>query len=225
MRCDALKFSKDFKGSSQKDINLWDIFFILIDTLIVFDNISYKIKVIVNAYIQAGDNLEKIYKHSLLKIDKLIKRLKVKTIPFRFRHIHHLVSPSGTISNSPVEDISQLVLSKRIKLSLDGDYFNIYRVLRTVVHGQYIFYMKFNDFTLIGSSPKILSVVDNPFDTLTACFSAGTPTSLARDMSYGDSKKEIEPFKKDPYGNCVGYIGFSGNMNMAMTPGMLIIMN
>jgi len=55
-----------------------------------------------------------------------------------------------------------------------------------------------------------------PFDALRACFPAGTvsgaPKVRAMEIIAG-----LEPEKRGPYAGCVGYFGFSGNMDMAIT--------
>jgi anthranilate synthase component 1 len=55
-----------------------------------------------------------------------------------------------------------------------------------------------------------------PFDTLGACFPAGT-VSGAPKIRAVEIIAELEPDKRGPYAGCVGYFGFSGNMDTAIT--------
>lgn len=55
-----------------------------------------------------------------------------------------------------------------------------------------------------------------PFDTLRACFPAGT-VSGAPKIRAMEVIAELEPDKRGPYAGCVGYFGFSGNMDTAIT--------
>src|SRR3990172_6539357 len=57
-------------------------------------------------------------------------------------------------------DAIQVVLSQRFNTKLDVDPFDIYRCLRIVNPSPYMFYMKFPDIELIGSSPEILVRVE-----------------------------------------------------------------
>ena len=55
-----------------------------------------------------------------------------------------------------------------------------------------------------------------PFDTLRACFPAGT-VSGAPKIRAMEVIAELEPDKRGPYAGCVGYFSFSGNMDTAIT--------
>ncbi len=54
------------------------------------------------------------------------------------------------------------------------------------------------------------------FDVLRACFPAGT-VSGAPKIRAMEIIDELEPVKRGPYAGSVGYLGFSGNMDMAIT--------
>jgi anthranilate synthase component 1 len=56
----------------------------------------------------------------------------------------------------------------------------------------------------------------SPFDALGACFPAGT-VSGAPKIRAMEIIAELEPDKRGPYAGCVGYFGFSGNMDTAIT--------
>ncbi len=56
----------------------------------------------------------------------------------------------------------------------------------------------------------------NAFDLLKATFPAGT-LSGAPKIRAMEIIEELEPVKRGPYGGCVGYIDFAGNMDMAIT--------
>ncbi|MBI4178797.1 anthranilate synthase component I [bacterium] len=53
-------------------------------------------------------------------------------------------------------DIFQVVLSQRFRADFKGDAFWLYRALRTQNPSPYMFYLKYPEFSLIGSSPEIL---------------------------------------------------------------------
>ena len=58
-------------------------------------------------------------------------------------------------------DIFQVVPSQRFKVETTADPFDIYRVLRVVNPSPFLFYLPFDDFCLIGSSPEILVRVED----------------------------------------------------------------
>lgn len=59
-------------------------------------------------------------------------------------------------------DIFQCVLSQRFELTADLDGFDVYRVLRKQNPSPYLFYLKFEEMELIGSSPeRLIQIQDN----------------------------------------------------------------
>jgi anthranilate synthase component 1 len=63
-----------------------------------------------------------------------------------------------------------------------------------------------------------------PFDALRACFPAGT-VSGAPKIRAMEIIAELEPDKRGPYAGCVGYFGFSGNMDTAITIRTIVLRN
>ncbi len=58
-------------------------------------------------------------------------------------------------------DIFQVVLSQRFESRFSGDRFMLYRALRMVNPSPYLFYLDFDDFALVGSSPEVLVQVQD----------------------------------------------------------------
>ncbi|MER2079145.1 anthranilate synthase component I [Psychrobacillus psychrotolerans] len=58
-------------------------------------------------------------------------------------------------------DIFQVVLSQRFTSPFDGDSFSLYRQLRTSNPSPYMFYMDFETYTILGTSPESLVKVKN----------------------------------------------------------------
>ena len=58
-------------------------------------------------------------------------------------------------------DIFQAVLSQRFQTEYEGDRFMLYRALRMVNPSPYLFFLDFDDFALIGSSPEVLVGVED----------------------------------------------------------------
>jgi anthranilate synthase component 1 len=55
-----------------------------------------------------------------------------------------------------------------------------------------------------------------PFDALRSCFPAGT-LSGAPKVRAMEIISELEPDRRGPYGGAVGYVGFNGNLDTAIT--------
>lgn len=58
-------------------------------------------------------------------------------------------------------DVFQVVLSRRFEQKFTGDEFNVYRALRSINPGPYLFYFDYGDYKLMGSSPESQLVVEN----------------------------------------------------------------
>ncbi|MBM7619547.1 anthranilate synthase component 1 [Bacillus tianshenii] len=97
-------------------------------------------------------------------------------------------------------DIFQCVLSQRFEMEADLDGFDVYRVLRKQNPSPYLFYLKYEDMELIGSSPeRLIQIQDNQLEIHPI---AGTrkrggdldhDRQLAEDLMH-DEKEQAEHF-------------------------------
>jgi anthranilate synthase component I len=58
-------------------------------------------------------------------------------------------------------DVFQVVLSRKFVQSFTGDEFNVYRTLRNVNPGPYLFYFDYGNYRLFGSSPESQLIIKN----------------------------------------------------------------
>ena len=58
-------------------------------------------------------------------------------------------------------DIFQVVLSRKFSFEADGDYLKVYQKLRSLNPSPYLYHLKMNEKTVIGSSPEMLLRVTN----------------------------------------------------------------
>ena len=75
MSYETVRYFEQLPDYQKSEIEAPDIFFLITDTLLIFDNIAQKIKVVSNAYLD-GVSLEEAYRRAVRKIDSLIKRLR-----------------------------------------------------------------------------------------------------------------------------------------------------
>ena len=69
-------------------------------------------------------------------------------------------------------DIFQVVLSQRLRGKINISDFNVYRKLRSVNPSPYMYFLKFNDFSVVGASPEML--VKETGKKIETCPIAGT---------------------------------------------------
>ncbi len=166
---DMVRFFERLPDRTVDDLKLPDSLFMITDTLVIFDHMRQKIKVVSNAFVD--DSPEDAYRQATSKIEQLIKRLQ-RPIPRHRRGPKRSAGPLAFTSNFTKEeyegvverakeyvragDIIQVVPSQRFQTQIDVEPFNIYRALRTVNPSPYMFYLKFRDLVLVGSSPEVM---------------------------------------------------------------------
>src|SRR3990167_2215129 len=173
---DMVRFFEDLPDIAASDVDIYDAFFVITETLLIFDNLEHKIKIVANAVIEEGDNPADVYKMAIKKIDGLVKRLKTPLPEGQGVRGSKSQRAKEVVSNFTKEkfiggvlkakeyiqagDVIQVVLSQRFETRLDVEPFNIYRALRVINPSPYMFYLRLDGIELIGSSPEILVRVE-----------------------------------------------------------------
>jgi anthranilate synthase component 1 len=159
------------------ELELPDCIFVFTDTILAFDHVQHKIKIIANAYVD--DDAEVAYNEAVGKIENIVNSLS-KPLPGELASpIAELPEPGGgkLVSNFSKEEFMkmvtmvkeyiaageaiQVVLSQRLRCKTRADPFTIYRALRMLNPSPYMFYLDFGSFQLIGSSPEMLVRLEN----------------------------------------------------------------
>jgi anthranilate synthase component 1 len=166
---DVVRSFERFPNLLRQDIDLYDCAFMITDTLLVFDNLKKKVKVILNVLLKSKQSTEEAYREAQKKINSIIVRLQR----------HHPSSPDRKpLPRSPLHsnfskeaymqvverakeyiragDIIQVVPSQRFSTEIQCEPFDIYRALRSINPSPYLFYLKVNDTILMGSSPEVM---------------------------------------------------------------------
>jgi anthranilate synthase component 1 len=147
--------------------------FMLADTLLVFDHLTHKIKVVSHAHLD-GD-VDTAYREAICKIDDLVNRLEQPMRP-RARNSEPVDNLQVSSNFSQVEfeamvsrakeyvyagDIIQTVLSQRLARRTNANPFAIYRALRSINPSPYMYYLHLGDFHIVGASPELLVRVED----------------------------------------------------------------
>jgi anthranilate synthase component 1 len=165
---DCVRFFEKLPEFAKKDTDMPDIVFMITDTLLVFDNVTQMIKIIINTHLD-GDPAA-AYEAALVKIESVIARLeqpvdKKKTVT-RAGKTRFTTNFEKEKFKKSVErckeyiregDIFQVVLAQRVAIELDMPAFDVYRALRTVNPSPYMYYLRLDDWEVVGASPEILS--------------------------------------------------------------------
>jgi anthranilate synthase component 1 len=158
--------------SPERDpLGLPEAMLMLADTLLVFDHLTHKIKVVSHAHLD-GDT-EQAYFEAVDKIDRLVERLK-QPVPAEAAPIASSQSPVlANLSQAEFEamvsrakeyiyagDIIQVVLSQRLAKRTQASPFAIYRALRSINPSPYMYYLHLGDCHIVGASPELLVRVE-----------------------------------------------------------------
>jgi len=156
-------------------LSLPEALFMFVDTMLVFDHVTHKIKVLSHAHLDG--NIDKEYQKAIDRIEDLADRLNQ---PLKPKHYVKVPAPhknNALKSNfSKVEfekavdrtkryitagEAIQVVISQRLSQPVSVAPFDIYRALRSLNPSPYMFFLDFNDFHIIGASPEILVRVED----------------------------------------------------------------
>jgi len=165
---DVVRFIEDIPDENPEDFDMPDMQLVLTDTILIFDHVDHRIKVVSNA--STGADPGKDHDEACAKIDRIIEKLR--GIEIEPREIKAEAVMAETESNFTKKDfckmvekakeyirsgeVIQIVVSQRFKRETASDPFAIYRALRSINPSPYMYYLKFGEYRIIGSSPEIL---------------------------------------------------------------------
>ena len=154
------------------DLNLPKAIWAFYDEIFAFDHVKQQV-IIIKTVLTGSEgtrtgSLETLYREAQQRLDRLEELVKQPVgisepfdiHPDRLRsnlerpQFEQMVEKAKSYIYEG--DIFQVVLSQRFETDFEGDRFMLYRALRMVNPSPYLFYLDFNDFGLVGSSPEVL---------------------------------------------------------------------
>ena len=165
---------EDLPSPDRDPLGLPESLFMFVDTMLVFDHVTHKIKVL--SHVHLDEDIEKSYQKATDKIDDLVGRLS-QPLQFGQQTKTRAASNYKLSSNFSKDEFEasvvkikqyitageaiQVVPSQRLSQPTDAAPFEIYRALRTINPSPYMFFLDFSDFYIIGASPEILVRVED----------------------------------------------------------------
>jgi anthranilate synthase component 1 len=139
------------------ETNIPDFYMVRPKIIIGYSHKTSEITVIINdeklkeyLYI-IKDLLTSTYKHLPLKSIEIIKEPH-----FLFEQKKFFEIVKNAKENIKAGDVFQIVLSNRLYLKAKIDKFSFYRKLRSKNPSPYLYFLDFDDFSIIGSSPEVM---------------------------------------------------------------------
>ena len=177
MSYDMVRFVEELPDNTKDDLQLPDCFFMIAETMLVFDHVNHQIKVVANAHID-GD-IDAAYANALAKIEALVEKLTAASEAHLRRNSDEYEElsdkiPQSNFTKSDYEavvkrakeyvaagDIIQVVPSQRFSCPVSVDSFEIYRALRVINPSPYMYYLKLDGFDIVGASPEMMVRVED----------------------------------------------------------------
>ncbi|MGG0658522.1 anthranilate synthase component I [Rummeliibacillus pycnus] len=155
------------------DLHMPDMHVLFYDTFVVVDHLMQKVHIVAVDLLQKGHS-QKELQDRVNVIEKQLMTFVLtqtdddqSTIQFRSTIKKEDFCTMVQQAKHHIEqgDIFQVVLSQRFEADFTGNSMNLYRRLRTANPSPYMFYMDFEDYVILGTSPESLVKVEGRFVT------------------------------------------------------------
>ncbi len=212
MGYDSIRLIEDIPDSNPNDLNLPESILMRPTVMVIFDNVQNMMclatpvrhhaqncdKDAAQHYAEAEARLDGVYNDLMSPIGPRVlhNETKLKTpIPPESNmtrdEFHAMVHRAK--EDILAGEIFQAVLSQRFKMPFDLPAFDLYRSLRRLNPSPFLFYINFDGFALVGSSPEVLVRVRDR--TMTVRPIAGT---RKRGVDAAEDKALMEELLADP---------------------------
>lgn len=140
------------------DLKMPDVYFNIYDTIIIYDHEQYEVTLLhteINP-VYGGPKLEEL--EAMITSGAIDRETEVKMSPYQStvtqQQFEEQVREAKAFIDKGVAE--QIVLSRRLEADIEGDPFMLYRKLRKSNPSPYMYYMEFENHTVIGASPESL---------------------------------------------------------------------
>ena len=197
---DVIRQYEDIGEMLSDPLNIPEVHVLLYRMFVVYDHLRQKLSFV---YVYQGDDTD-----SYEEVYEQLQVYKQKLLHESEEHVKELCTSLSFTSSVTEEkfyemveqakehiragDIFQVVLSQRLQSDFAGNPFALYRRLRTANPSPYMFYIDFQDYVVLGSSPEsLLSVRDEKVMT----------NPIAGTRPRGKTKEEDEKIAKELLAN------------------------
>jgi anthranilate synthase component 1 len=218
-------------------LGLPEALFMFTDTLLIFDHVTHKIKVL--SHVHLDEDIESSYAQATHRIDALIERLRLPLPAEQSVKVSKSIEPTHQpVSNFTRKEFEiavekakgyiadgeaiQIVLSQRMSQPTSASPFAIYRALRSINPSPYMFFLDCQDFHIIGASPEILvrvedgAVMTRPLAGTRPRGSTPAEDSRLEEELRGDEKERAEHIMLVDLGrNDIGRVSQPGSVEVS----------
>ena len=187
------------KNIEKKDeLNVPDILLMVSNDLLVVDNLTSKVHIITHVSPEDGSfddgiakldliesNIKKSFENDATQSEKIKSQDFISSFG-KNNFVHAVEKVQKYITAG---DVMQVVPSQRLSCKFNSNPVELYRQLRILNPSPYMYYLNLDDFAIVGSSPEILTRVDNN--------NVATIRPIAGTRSRGKTEEEDKDNEKD----------------------------
>ena len=166
---DMVRLVEKIPASGRDDLGLDDCVMMFFHGLIVFDHVQHRIWVIRNVFTEGKGSLREKYDAARREIQSVRRKLEGPLprsarssrggklrVQSNMTRSQYLAAVRKAKAYIRAGDIFQVVPSQRFSARTNADPFEIYRALRVVNPSPYMYFLKLDDVSVVGSSPEML---------------------------------------------------------------------
>mgnify|MGYP001167088728 FL=1 len=169
MAYDMVRYMEALPSQNPDILGLPESIFIRPTIVVVFDDATDTMQIVTPIYPRAEMSADSAYDLAEQRLGNIFDQLQSAPPKNDFENMSSLQEPTSNMSRAAyldmvgkvkkyivAGDIFQGVVSQRFSTPFSLPPFELYRSLRRVNPSPYLFYLKMDDFSLVGSSPEVL---------------------------------------------------------------------
>ena len=175
---DMVRMIEKIPASGRDDLGLDDAVLMFYRGVVAFDHVRHRVWIIQNiftkdeGYTEDKGGLRKKYDEAMREIERTRRALQAPLraervvrkkgratalrISSNFTRAQYLAAVRKAKSYIRAGDAFQIVPSQRFSAKTDADPFEIYRALRVINPSPYLYFLRLDDVSIVGSSPEML---------------------------------------------------------------------
>jgi len=202
---DTVREVENLTNAPSDGLDLPEAIWSFYDEVYAFDHVKQQIIMMKTVFVEPDSDLMSLYETAVERLNKMEENaltpksnqgnfvLKADQIKSNMEQPYFEKIVNRAKEYIYEGDIFQVVLSQRFEVPFEGDSFTLYRALRMVNPSPYLFYLDFDSFSLVGSSPEVLvRVTDSEVRLLPIAGTRPRGKNHEEDLAYE------EDLKKDP---------------------------
>ncbi|HEY3267136.1 MAG TPA: anthranilate synthase component I [Armatimonadota bacterium] len=167
MGYDMVRWFEKLPDTTEDDLQAPDALFMLADTIVIFDHLRHRLKVVCNALVDGS--VDDAYDKAVARVNRVTATLQSHSMPEWPKTGEIPGEPEWNMTPEQYQemvrkgveyiragDCIQLVLAQRMRREIAADPLDVYRALRFINPSPYMFYLNLGEMILVGSSPEIL---------------------------------------------------------------------